>query len=286
MTALQAYAAGWALVPDAPGPGTRHLEHMRSLGGQPSELVIVEAVRDARRAAMERARARLYRKHSKIIAAALLAALGRLNVGHLVGGMLLFGTTSTNKRSRAAWATTLLGAAVVAAPDLYAALQDANAAAWRAASALGRAEAMASTSAGPPDPAAVAKALPDARTAMAAASAPDWTSAQLGWLSWELAADKVVAAPDPEQAARDVLSAGTQVVNATEDAMHQALSGAFVAWWRDSAGTSLGQLWWATEQDDRVCPICIALEGDSPYDASSAPVPPEHPLCRCHLERG
>lgn len=43
----------------------------------------------------------------------------------------------------------------------------------------------------------------------------------------------------------------------------------------------VGEVIWASAEDDRVCPTCDARETASPYELDAAPDVPAHPRCRC-----
>lgn len=283
---LEAYAAGWALVEDAPEPSLPNLADLVALDGLAIESALTAGERSARRATLERARLRAYRRESKkTTAAAVALLLAHVPVDHLATVLVLMGNQTATKRQRADQANHVLSAAMWSAPSALMAWRNANRNAWAVAVARGRAEAEASSEAGPPLPRQVAKLAGRNEGFLTDEPAPDWTSKQLARMAWQLSSDDLWQHEDPAEAIRRSIEDGDPIAATTEDLMHEALSRAFVDWFATGPGTNLGLLAWVTEGDSRVCPECDFLEADGPYQPADAPEMPAHPSCRCHFER-
>lgn len=108
------------------------------------------------------------------------------------------------------------------------------------------------------------------------------TATDLGGRLSTLAADKA-SYDDMLTAAMDVIGGDDirSVETILDLAMGQSFSrGALALYGREG----VTQVDYVTAGGENVCPLCINAESGSPWDRTSAPVPPLHPYCRCNLQ--
>jgi hypothetical protein len=284
-TVLDAYTAGYALIdaPDTlPLPRSAWLDILTLDDTLTVEEVLNRGTLTAARTALHRARLRLYSQHRVKVVAAARQALNGLSVPALTAQLILLANQPRAVRRDQAYST--LRSAAYGLTGQSATWQQANDDAASAATERGRAEAMATpTGGGTPDPKKVGAILA-AGIGIGAVTATGWQDRQLARQAWILSATHPENADTPTAPVQAALDDLDGVGDQAEDDMHATMSGAFVDYFDQGDGTTLGQYAWVTEDDDLVCPDCDDNESNGPYSIGDLPDMPAHPNCRCWFE--
>lgn len=301
MDARESFANGYAVSGVLPMPRwvlASARAAIETAGDDPQMLPLVEATgrTEGRRAALERRRLRLYRKHRTTILALtqlLVADLNRDDLLHSLATVvgITYEDDSDRQRRRdeaTAVALALLTRTMLTTGGLARAWQRANLTAYIDTTAEGQAQALTSpATGGPADPAKVAAAslaIPRESLATAGAwqTADTWTAQQLAGLAGDVA-NAALRAADADALRLGVDAAlrnATGVAFYLEDEMHRAAAGGFAV----LLATSTATINFLSVGDGRVCPTCAGYAGASPWEPRDVPVPPVHGTCRCWLE--
>jgi hypothetical protein len=291
--AASAFATGYASAahPDIWPPSPLARNHRRAAIAASSTdtlLLVAEAGQKAAyTTALHRSRLRLYDQHETAIMVAAAPFLAHVDAKELA--VLLALLAQHPRTSRQAQAITTITNAVHGITGSPVTWDDANSAAFQAAVARGMAEADASPTHGPANPADV-KASHAAAAKLAATirgGGPEWTRRQISRVAWQLSAENVLTATTPHVAVAGILHAHAGVGAAAGDLMHKAWGQAFVA--GVVAGAAIANMPtpmfnFQTQEDDLVCPDCDDAEENGPYAAGDLPPCPLHPSCRCSTE--
>lgn len=266
---------------------------VEAVGAPDVGRLIFEAGRsEGNRAAREKRHTTLYRWHQAALVALLAPVLKRLDADALSASLVTTAAAAgRDVRGRLAAVSAVAEHAIrqsVRADDRQALVQ-ANALGYAHATAEGTGQARATPAVGgPPNPSKTAEhvaallAVP-ALTAATTDRAAIWVDTEIHGVAMGAAiaagngADAAAASRRVAQALVDTGRATAEYANG----LHRTVMTSYL-----QRITTLypGRLVDFITAGGNVCPICLEIEGENPWDPDSVTVPPVHFNCQCHLE--
>lgn len=266
-----------------------HVDHP-GIGG----LILEAGKTEGRRAAREKSHTALYAFHGEAIAEILAGVLAKVDSAALAAKLVDLAAVQVAAGLNPVQRRQVVATAATAeitnhlTDDERQAMNEANADGFAHAQAHGIGEAQATPErGGPPDPKEVATlaaaALITGPNPAAVAVAEQWTVQQIDVTAMgaALAAGDGAGLSEATKRVTSALMDTGRATRAYADNLHRTVMQAYVDQIRERYPTRMVNF---VTSGGNVCPLCLELEGENPYDPSSVPIPPQHWGCQCHNE--